>query len=151
MLRPACFVLWTQDAGRRTQDLLPKLIELLIRITLQFVQRPFDTTPPLLHLPIARYRDRLAVEEDRARERYGDDHPVPGAQQLFFFAAKATGTMGSPVACAATITPSLATRAGPFGPSGVKTMFFPPRAARIISRSAGVPPRVEEPRADSTP
>ena len=57
--------------------------------------------------------------------------------------------MGSPVACAAATTPSLATRAGPFGPSGVKTMFLPARAARIISRSAAEPPRVDEPRADS--
>ena len=59
--------------------------------------------------------------------------------------------MGNRVACAATTTPSFATRAGPFGPSGVKTMFFPARAARISSRSAAEPPRVDEPRADSTP
>ena len=42
-------------------------------------------------------------------------------------------------------------RAGPFGPSGVKTMFFPARASRISSRSAALPPRCDEPRADSTP
>lgn len=61
------------------------------------------------------------------------------------------GTMGRPVACAAYTTPSFATRGGPFGPSGVKTMFAPLRAERIISRSALVAPRVDEPRADPTP
>ncbi|MEO6259810.1 MAG: hypothetical protein ABIP63_05640 [Thermoanaerobaculia bacterium] len=64
---------------------------------------------------------------------------------------KATGTMGNPVACAAKITPSLATRRGPVGPSGVKTMFLPLRARRIISRRALDPPRVDDPRAHSTP
>jgi hypothetical protein len=72
-------------------------------------------------------------------------------QQLFFLAAKAIGTIGSAVACAAATTPSFTTRFGPFGPSGVRTRFEPPRAARIISRNAAVPPRVEEPRADRTP
>lgn len=66
-------------------------------------------------------------------------------------AAKAIGTIGRPVAIAAAITPSLTTRAGPFGPSGVKTMVFPARASRMISRSAFAPPLVEEPRTDSTP
>ena len=61
------------------------------------------------------------------------------------------GMIGSPVACAATTTPSFATRAGPFGPSGVKTMFLPSRAARMRSRKAAVPPRVDEPRELSTP
>src|SRR5436853_7691269 len=122
-----------------------------ICLPLQAVQRPLHPPSPLLDIRVARHDDRLAVEEERAREWDRHDHPVPGAQQLFFLAAKATGTMGSPVACAATITPSFATRAGPFGPSGVKTMFFPPRAARIISRRADDPPLVDEPRADSTP
>jgi len=42
-------------------------------------------------------------------------------------------------------------RGGPFGPSGVKTMFLPARASRISSLSAELPPRVDDPRADSTP
>ena len=61
------------------------------------------------------------------------------------------GTIGRPVARAAPTTPSFATRAGPLGPSGVKARFFPSRATRISSRSAAVPPRVADPRADSTP
>ena len=44
----------------------------------------FQPTPPLFHVAVARHEDRLAVEEDRARERQRDDHPVPRAQQLFF-------------------------------------------------------------------
>jgi len=52
---------------------------------------------------------------------------------------------------AAAIMPSLTTRAGPFGPSGVNTMFFPARASRISSRKAFAPPRVDEPRTASTP
>jgi hypothetical protein len=59
--------------------------------------------------------------------------------------------MGKPVACAATIMPSFATRGGPFGPSGVNTMLEPLRAARMRPRSAAVPPRVEEPRELSAP
>ena len=59
--------------------------------------------------------------------------------------------MGSPVACAATTTPSFSTRRGPRGPSGVKAMFFPARASRISSRRAIAPPRVDEPRTDWTP
>jgi hypothetical protein len=42
-------------------------------------------------------------------------------------------------------------RGGPFGPSGVNAMFIPDFAERIISRNAAVPPRVEDPRAASTP
>ncbi len=42
-------------------------------------------------------------------------------------------------------------RAGPRGPSGVKPMFRPARAARINCRNAASPPRVDDPRADSTP
>jgi hypothetical protein len=41
-------------------------------------------------------------------------------------------------------------RAGPRGPSGVKTRFVPMRARRIISRMAAEPPRDEEPREEST-
>ena len=52
---------------------------------------------------------------------------------------------------AAAISPSFTTRAGPFGPSGVKTMFFPARASRMISRRAFAPPRVDDPRTDPTP
>ena len=59
--------------------------------------------------------------------------------------------MGNPLNFAAYTTPSFATRAGPFGPSGVNAMFFPARAARKRSRNAASPPRVDEPRADSTP
>jgi len=49
------------------------------------------------------------------------------------------------------MTPSFTTRAGPFGPSGVKTMFLPSRAWRIRWRSAAVPPRELEPRTVCTP
>lgn len=60
------------------------------------------------------------------------------------------GTIGSPLNFAAYTTPSFAMRGGPFGPSGVKTMFFPSRASRSNSRRAAPPPRVDEPRAAST-
>ncbi|MEO6486327.1 MAG: hypothetical protein ABIO78_00125 [Thermoanaerobaculia bacterium] len=59
--------------------------------------------------------------------------------------------MGSPDACAAKMTPLLAIRGGPFGPSGVKTMFLPARVARINSRSAVPPPFELDPFALSTP
>lgn len=49
------------------------------------------------------------------------------------------------------MSPSFSTRAGPRGPSGVNTMFFPARASRIISRNASPPPRLDEPRAASAP
>jgi len=52
---------------------------------------------------------------------------------------------------AAATIPSLTIRAGPFGPSGVKTMVEPARASRISSRSAFAPPRVDDPRTDPTP
>ncbi|MEA2462450.1 MAG: hypothetical protein QOJ98_197 [Acidobacteriota bacterium] len=60
--------------------------------------------------------------------------------------------MGSPVICAAKTTPGLATRAGPFGPSGVKTRLLPClRARRMNSRSASFAPREDEPRTVPTP
>src|SRR5438034_7607921 len=90
----------------------------LLRFPLKCIQNILHAKPPLFDIAVTRHDHRLAVQEDRAREWHRDDHAVPGAQQFFFFAAKATGTMGSPVACAATTTPSFATRAGPFGPSG---------------------------------
>jgi hypothetical protein len=49
------------------------------------------------------------------------------------------------------MTPLLAMRRGPVGPSGVKTMFRPLRAPRISSRSALPPPFELEPRTHSTP
>lgn len=59
--------------------------------------------------------------------------------------------MGSPVICAAKTTPGLATRAGPFGPSGVKTRLLPLRARRMNSRKASFAPREDEPRTVPTP
>ena len=60
--------------------------------------------------------------------------------------------MGRPVICAAKTTPGLATRAGPFGPSGVKTRLLPClRALRMNSRSASFAPRDDEPRTVPTP
>ncbi len=59
--------------------------------------------------------------------------------------------MGSPVICAAKTTPGLATRAGPFGPSGVKTRLLPLRARRMNSRNASFAPRDDEPRTVPTP
>src|ERR1051326_6954479 len=115
------------------------------------MHRSLDAQPLRLDIAITRHDHRRAVEEQRPRERQRDDPAVPRAQQLFFFAAKAIGTIGSPVACAASTRPGFTTRFGPFGPSGVKTMPFPSRAARIISRSAALPPRVEETRAASRP
>jgi hypothetical protein len=47
--------------------------------------------------------------------------------------------------------PSLTFRAGPFGPSGVKTRLLPARAARMNPRNAVPPPRVDEPRTKRTP
>lgn len=59
--------------------------------------------------------------------------------------------MGRPVICAAKITPGFATRAGPFGPSGVKTRLLPCRARRMNSRKAAFAPRDDEPRTVATP
>jgi hypothetical protein len=56
---------------------------------------------PLLHIAVAWHVDRRAVEKDGAGEGQRDHHAVPGVQQLFFLAAKAMGTIGNPVACAA--------------------------------------------------
>src|SRR6266849_1370915 len=129
----------------------PQFIEIPLRFLSQIVHGPLHPPSPFLDVAVTRHDDRFSVQEDRAGERKRDDHPIPRLQQLFFFAAKAIGMMGSPVARAAQTTPSLAMRGGPFGPSGVKTMFRPSRATRIISRSAALPPRVRDPRADSTP
>jgi hypothetical protein len=112
---------------------------------------PLHPPAPLLDVAVARDDDRLTVEEDHSCERPGDDHPIPGRQQLFFLAANAMGTIGRPVACAATTIPSFATRAGPRGPSGVNTMLLPLRADRIRPRNPAIPPRVDDPREVATP
>ncbi len=59
--------------------------------------------------------------------------------------------MGRPVICAAKTTPGLATRAGPFGPSGVNTRLLPLRARRMNSRNASFAPRDDDPRSVPTP
>jgi hypothetical protein len=129
----------------------PQCIEILLRLIRQVVHRPLHPPAPFFDVAVAGNGDRVTVQEKSARERTGDDQLIPGMQQLFFFAVMTSGTMGSPVARAAHTTPSLAIRGGPFGPSGVKTIVFPARDSRINSRRAALPPRVLDPRAESTP
>ena len=70
-------------------------------------------------ISLARDPERSSIEEEASGEWVRDHEAVPARKEFFFEHAKIIGTMGSPLALANWITPSLATCRGPFGPSGV--------------------------------
>lgn len=83
-------------------------LELCFATPGELVQCFGESQLPLVQIIGAQFawnRESLAVEIQTAGERKRDLQAVPAVQKLFFFATNATGTIGAPDSCAATMTP----------------------------------------------